>query len=311
MFLNKPKFWNNSKISIWSIFLFPISILYLLIFNIKKIKISKKFEIPIVCVGNIYLGGTGKTPLSIEIFNIYKSMGKNPGFVKKHYDYLEDEIKLLKRKGEVFVSKNRKDAIESLIKNRNDIAILDDGFQDFSIKKDLSIVCFNEKQWLGNGKLIPSGPLREKLSSIKRADCVFIHGEKNNEIEKEIYKQNKNLEIYYSKYKPLEIERYKNKKIIAFAGIGNPTNFFNLLIENNLNILNKFSFPDHYNYTNKKLDKLIIAAEESNSILLTTEKDYLRLNDNYKKKIEFLKIEIEIEDKNNFIKLIKKKHENI
>ena len=211
----------------------------------------------------------------------------------------------------MFVSKNRKDAIESLIKNKNDIAILDDGFQDFSIKKDLSIVCFNQKQWLGNGKLIPSGPLREKLSSIKRADCVFIYGKKNIEIEKEIYKQNKNLEIYYSNYKPLEIDRFKNKKIIAFAGIGNPINFFNLLIENNLNLLNKFSFPDHYNYTNKKLDKLIIAAEESNSILLTTEKDYLRLNDNYKNKIEFLKIEIEIEDKNNFIKLIEKKYENI
>jgi len=309
MFINKPKFWNNSGFSFWSIALYPISILYLLIFNIKKIKSSKKYKIPIVCIGNIYLGGTGKTPLALEIFNISKSLGKNPAFVKKYYSYLEDEINMLKKKGEVFVSKNRIDAVESLIINKNDIAILDDGFQDFSIKKDLSIVCFNQKQWLGNRMVIPSGPLRETLSSIKRADCVFINGQKNNEIEKEIYKQNKNIEIYYSKYKPLDLDKFKNKKIIAFAGIGNPTNFFDLLEEENLNLLNKFSFPDHYNYTNKDLEKLIVYSKETNSTLLTTEKDYLRINDNYKKKIEFMKIEIEIENKNNFINLIKKSYE--
>ena len=309
MFINKPKFWNNSGFSFWSIVLYPISILYLLIFNIKKIKSSKKYKIPIVCIGNIYLGGTGKTPLALEIFNISKSLGKNPAFVKKYYSYLEDEINMLKKKGEVFVSKNRIDAVESLIINKNDIAILDDGFQDFSIKKDLSIVCFNQKQWLGNRMVIPSGPLRETLSSIKRADCVFINGQKNNEIEKEIYKQNKNIEIYYSKYKPLDLDKFKNKTIIAFAGIGNPTNFFDLLEEENLNLLNKFSFPDHYNYTNKDLEKLIVYSKETNSTLLTTEKDYLRINDNYKKKIEFMKIEIEIENKNNFINLIKKSYE--
>ena len=86
MFINKPKFWNNSGFSFWSIVLYPISILYLLIFNIKKIKSSRKYKIPIVCIGNIYLGGTGKTPLALEIFNISKSLGKNPGFIKKYYD---------------------------------------------------------------------------------------------------------------------------------------------------------------------------------------------------------------------------------
>ena len=309
MFINKPKFWNNSAISVWSIILYPISMLYLLFFQIKKFKNSKKYKIPIVCIGNIYLGGTGKTPLALEIFNIYKSLGKNPAFVKKYYIYLEDEINMLKKKGEVFTSKNRNDAVKSLIINKNDIAILDDGLQDFSFKKDLSIVCFNQKQWLGNGMLIPSGPLRERLSSIKRADCVFINGQKNNNIEQEIYKQKKNIEIYYSKYKPLDIYKFKNKKIIAFAGIGNPTNFFDLLEEKNLNLLNKFSFPDHYKYTNKDLEKLIKYSKESNSTLLTTEKDYYRISDNYKKKIEFIKVEIEIENKNSFINLIKKSYE--
>ncbi len=309
MFLNKPKFWNNSSISIWSVILYPLSIIYLFISLLNKFRTVKKFKIPVVCIGNIYLGGTGKTPLAIEILNISKSLGKNPAFVKKYYNYLEDEIEMLKKKGIVFASKSRNAAIESLIKNNNDVAVLDDGFQDFSVNKDLSIVCFNQKQWLGNRMLIPSGPLRESLSGIKRADCVFITGKKNDQIEQEIYKQNKNIEIYYSKYKLLDIDRLKDKKIIAFAGIGNPINFFDLLEEKNMNLVHKFSFPDHYNYTSTDLDKLTFHAKNSNSILLTTEKDYFRINENFKKNIEYVKIEIEIENKNNFINLIKKKYE--
>ena len=309
MFLNKPEFWNSSNISIWSILLFPFSIVYLLISKLNKIKSSKKFKVPIVCVGNIYLGGTGKTPLALEIYNIYKSLGKNPGFVKKYYDYLEDEIKMLREKGEVYFSKNRSEAIEKLIISNRDIAILDDGFQDFTIKKNFSIICFNEKQWLGNRMLIPAGPLREKLSSIKRADCIFINGDKNKKIEEEIYYYNKEIKIYYSKYKPLKIEEFRNKKIIAFAGIGNPSNFFNLLKENNLDLLKKFKFPDHYIYKSKDLDKLISYARESNSTLLTTEKDYFRINEDYKKEIRYIKVEIEIDKKEDFVNLIKKTYE--
>ena len=108
MLINKPKFWDNSGISVWSIILYPISILYLLFFQIKKIKNSKKYKIPIICIGNIYLGGTGKTPLALEIFNIYKSLGKKPAFVKKYYSYLEDEINMLKKKGYGFYIKKQK-----------------------------------------------------------------------------------------------------------------------------------------------------------------------------------------------------------
>ena len=305
MILIKPKFWDSSKFSIWSIILFPFSLLYLLFFQLNKIKSSKKYKVPIICVGNIYLGGTGKTPMAIEIYRIFKSFGKNPAFVKKYHNYLEDEIKMLSEKGEVFVSKSRNQAIANLINNKNDIAILDDGFQDFTVEKKFSIVCFNEKQWLGNRMLIPSGPLREKLSSISRADCIIINGRKNNQLEEEIYNFNKKIKIFYTKYKPLNIEEFINRKIIAFAGIGNPLNFFNLLEENNLILSKKLNFPDHYNYSSKDLNKLANYARESNSILLTTEKDYLRIKKDYKKNIKYLKIEIEVQDKDKFINFIK------
>ena len=303
MKLKKPKFWDNKKFSIWIILFFPISILFLLFSFINKIKTSKKFPIPIICVGNIYIGGTGKTPLVSEIFNITKSLGKNPGFIKKYYDYLDDEISVLQKIGATFVSKNRIEAINNLIENNNNLAILDDGFQDFTIKKNFSIICFNQKQWVGNGFILPSGPLREKLSAIKRADCVVINGNKNIKIEDQIYKKNKNLKIFYSKYKPINIDRFKDKKICAFAGIGNPSNFFDLLKENKLNLINTIPFPDHYKLSIS--DHKYLLSNSKNAVLLTTEKDHCRLDDDYKKNIEFLKIELEIENKDSFIELIK------
>jgi len=175
MNFKKPEFWDYSRLSIWAIILYPFSILFLIVsLLIKLLKIQKKFSIPIICVGNIYVGGTGKTPLALEIFKIIKSFGKNPGFIKKGYSYLYDEIKMLEKIGKTFTNKNREKAINSLILSGHDIAVLDDGFQDFSIKKDFSVLCFNSKQLIGNGFIIPSGPLREKISSIKKADCVLL-----------------------------------------------------------------------------------------------------------------------------------------
>ena len=131
---------------------------------------------PVICVGNIYLGGTGKTPLTLELFKIIKSIGKNPGFIKKGYDYLDDEIKMLEKIGKVYTDKSREKAINSLISS-SVIAILDDEFKIFN-KKISQFYVFNSRQLIGNGFTIPSGPLRESIKSLKRADCVLINGEK-------------------------------------------------------------------------------------------------------------------------------------
>ena len=306
MKLKKPKFWVSSKISFLAIFLYPLSLLIQLFSYFSKIKSPKKFQIPIICVGNIYLGGTGKTPLAMEIYKITKLLGKNPAFVKKKYDYLEDEINMLKKSGEVFVNKKRMKAIELLIKEKNDLAILDDGFQDFTIEKKFSILCFNQKQWIGNGLIIPSGPLREKFSALNRAQCVVINGKKDTEIEEKIYKVNSKMQIYYSNFKLININKFKDKKIVAFAGIGNPSNFFDLLKENNLNVLNKIPFPDHYQFSKNELDKLILESNNQNAILVTTEKDYCRINESYKNNIECAEVKLEINNKDKFIELLKK-----
>ena len=303
----KPKFWDKNQFSLMSILLFPIALLIRLL-NIFKRSITKTYQcsIPIVCVGNIYLGGTGKTPLCIEIFSILKDLNMNPAFIRKKYDSFQDEVNLQKQIGPIYQSKKRVEALKEAIQNKANVAILDDGFQDFSINKNLSIICFNEKQWIGNGLVIPSGPLREGLSALKRANCVIINGKKNIDIENEIFSQNKKIKIFYTKYKPQNINEFKNNKIAAFAGIGNPENFFNLLRDNKIDLVEEIKFPDHHKYSENELKNLFDKAKKHSAVLLTTEKDYFRISESYKQNIKCLKIEVEIESRNQFIEEIKK-----
>ena len=278
------------------------------IFNFLKFKSDKKkkFSIPLICIGNIYLGGTGKTPLAIELFKILKKINKKPAFVKKYYKNHTDEIKLLKKHGNVFTNKDRVVAINSLINKRKNVAILDDGLQENRIEFDLSVVCFNEKQWVGNGLLIPAGPLRENLKAIKRYNWIFINGKKNHDIERKVFSLNKNIKVFYFYYKFLNFKKLKKNKIIAFAGIGNPNNFFDLLKEKKINVIKTFEFPDHYTYTQNDLAKLKNEAKDLNASLITTEKDYMRINSINRKKIKFFKISLKITNKNKLIKELKK-----
>ena len=199
------------------------------------------------------------------MYSILKKINKNPAFIRKKYKSFHDEIALLKQVGSIYESSKRIDALKNAIKNKIDVAILDDGFQDFSLKKDLSIICFNEKQWIGNGFTIPSGPMREGLSSLVRANFIIINGKKNINIENKILEKNKSIKIFYTKFKALNADEFKNKKAVCFAGIGNPGNFYDLLKENNVNIVEQIDFPDHYNYSITELESLIAA----NPLLIT------------------------------------------
>ena len=303
----KPRFWDSKKFSVWPYVFFPFSVIINLI-NLLKFKYSKKekFSIPIISVGNIYLGGTGKTPLCIEIFQILRSLKINAAFAKKYYEKFSDERKLLENTGKVFSNKQRSEAVKSLVSSNFKVAILDDGFQDPSVKSDISIICFNEKQWIGNGFVIPSGPLREKLNALKRCNYVFINGNQNLEFEKTINKFNPEIKVFYTQYKLASLDDIINRKVLAFAGIGNPENFFDLLKNNNIEIAEVLNFPDHYNF--KKIDILNLnkKAKELNACLVTTEKDYFRLNNEDKKNIKYLKFELLIDKKEEFINELKK-----
>ena len=298
----KPKFWE-SRNNILAILLKPISLLFYFITILRKSFISpKKFKIPIICVGNIYVGGTGKTPVSIMIANILKTNNKNPAIIKKFYKDHEDEHKLINNiTNSLILNKNRVAAIEKAERENFDVGILDDGFQDHTIKKTLNIICFNNRQLIGNGLVFPAGPLRERLSSLERAQIVIINGEKNKIFEEKILNISKNIKIFYSEYLPINIEQFKNKKLFAFAGIGNPNNFFELLSKYNLNVQKKISFPDHYEIKKKEIEQITEEAVNNNLDLITTEKDFYRVKDYGFKDLRYLKVDLKIEEKNKFI----------
>ena len=303
----KPKFWDSRKFSIWPFVLLPFSVL-IGFYNFLKFKKKnlKKFNVPIICIGNIYLGGTGKTPLCIEIYKMLKNLKKKPAFVKKFYKEVIDEKKILESVGHVFFEKNRSESLELLEKENFDIAVLDDGFQDTSFQSNLSILCFNQEQWIGNGFLIPSGPLRENLQSLKRCHCVVINGEKDLEIEKKILQYNSNVKIFYSNYSILDIQNLNDKKIYAFSGIGNPSNFYNILKNKKLNLIKEKHFPDHHNFSDTEISNLKKEANQLNAILVTTEKDYVRIKPEDKKNITCTKVELNIHNKEDMLNEIKK-----
>ena len=326
MYFIKPKFWDKKNNSFLSLLLYPLSIIYYLISIIrKKITITHKFNIPIICVGNIYIGGTGKTSVAIEIIKIL-SQSKKVCFLTKGYgrksnrdiflDELStpnqkaedtgDEALLLNKFGHVYISNNRAEAINTIIKLKYEAIILDDGYQDHQIFKNLNILCFDSKNWIGNNNLIPSGPLREPLTSIKEANFIIVKGEKNQIIEKEVKTINPNIEIIYAENKIENIETLKNKNFIAFTGIGNPHSFFNTLLDHNVKIIKQIIYPDHFQFTEKNYKVLSKEAENNKCNLLTTEKDYVRINNNFKEKIYYTKLNTLLIEKESLEKELKK-----
>jgi len=297
MKLKKPKFWDYKKPNIYAKLLYPFSKI-LEIFNYKKIYLKKKFpEIFTICVGNIYIGGTGKTSISIEIKKILDDLNIKSCFIKKEYYSQKDEQKLLSNYGKVYTNKNRVESITQAIQDGYPVAIFDDGLQDYSINYDISIVCFNKKNGIGNGYTLPAGPLRQNLKTLKNYQYVFFTGnnENFNELENKIKLYNQNIKSYESKYLPLNINKLNlDKKYIVFSGIGNHGTFIDMLKNYNFKIIKEIEYPDHHNYTNHDLNKLEILSKKNNAILLTTEKDFLRLNENYQKNVKFIKVELKI-----------------
>ena len=283
MNLKKPKFWDKQEPNFFSYILIPITIFFKIIVSLKpKSKIKIK-DIKTICVGNIYLGGTGKTSLAIKIKEILTKKNIKTCFVKKFYNNQFDEQNLLKSYGKLFVANKRIDALNQAAKENYAVAILDDGLQDYSINYDMSLVCFNTINWIGNGMTIPSGPLRESLNVLKNYNNIFLNGvnEDTLEIEKKALKINPNINIHKSKYIPKNLNEFNiNNNYLVFSGIGNHKTFISMLKENRFKIIKDLEFSDHYNFTDRDLDKIINLAETLNCKVITTEKDYQRLKKN-------------------------------
>ncbi|MDB3904330.1 tetraacyldisaccharide 4'-kinase [Candidatus Pelagibacter sp.] len=313
MNLKKPKFWDQKKPNILAYLLLPISILLDLLKFLRLNKKTKKSKIKTIIVGNIYLGGTGKTSLSIKINELLSDRKIKSCFVKKFYPNQQDEQKLLQSRGKLFTSLKRIEAISTAENKGYDVAILDDGLQDNSINYDLRFVCFNNINWIGNGFTIPAGPLRESVNNLKNYKHIFLNGNLENldDIKRHIYKINPNIDIHIGKYVPLNIEKFnKDKNYLVFSGIGNHQTFISMLREYNFNIVKDIEFSDHYKYNNFDINKIQKLSDNLNCQIITTEKDYLRLDREKIHNINFIKSELKILDEEKLISTILKINEN-
>ena len=308
MKFSKPKFWDErGRISLFSILLIPISLIVIIKNHYENGKIKKNlYDLKTICVGNIYVGGTGKTPLVSNLAFHFKKKFRT-FIIKKNYTSHLDEKNLLETKHKVIFEKTREISIAKAKNEKAEMLIFDDGLQEKKINYDLKIVCFNSLKLDGNGLVIPAGPLREHLNSIKNYDVVLINGNLNKDSKNfinKVKKINPNIKIFTGKYVPKNHSKLKKKKFIIFSGIGNPHTFSDTLKSLKIKFHGYEKFPDHYNYKESDLQRLRSLAKLKNCELLTTEKDYFRIKKSLRKNINFLKVELSVDQKKQFYKYL-------
>jgi len=310
MKISKPKFWDFKKPNYLSYLLLPFTLPIILNNYVLSFKKKNNNEnIKTICLGNIYVGGTAKTPLTIKLNQILQKLNFKTASIKKFYKGQIDEQKLLSAKTNLYCKKNRVDALNDAIKDNIDIAIFDDGLQDDYLNYDLSFVCFNNN-WIGNGFLIPAGPLREKLKNISKYDAIFLNGneEDNVSIKHSIQKINNNIKIFETYYKPTNVDKFNiNENYLIFSGIGNPNSFKKTLLKNKFRIIKEIIFPDHYNYKKDDIEEIKIIADRLNAKIITTQKDFIKISKENSDKINFLEIDMAIKEQSELISFIKSK----
>jgi tetraacyldisaccharide 4'-kinase len=311
MKIKKPDFWDYKKPNFISYFLLPLTIpiiLNNLFLNNKKN--TNEDNVKKICIGNIYVGGTGKTPLSIKLNKIIKQLNYKTAIIKKFYNDQFDEQKLISENDKLYCIGKRKESLNAAIKDGIEVVIFDDGLQDKSINYDLKFVCFNSEKWLGNGFLIPAGPLREKIESLNKYDAVFLNGNGEDVFEQKqlIKKLKPSIEIFETYYHAINIDRLNlSEKYLIFSGIGNPDSFKKTLLKNKINIVKEINFPDHYNYSTTDINNIKLLAKKLDVKILTTKKDYIKIDRTVSNDIEFLEIDMIIRDEKTLIEFIKSK----
>ena len=311
MKLIKPKFWDLKKPNILAYLLKPFTLILIINNFLLSLKKKNKYKgIKSICIGNIYVGGTGKTPSSIKIYKILQKLKYKTVIGKKKYRNLVDEIDVLKKYSKVISLNTRQKIFNSAIKNKNKVIIFDDGLQDDKVTYDLQILCFDTKNLIGNGNLLPSGPLREKINSVKKYDCVLLKDNIRNakNFAHELIKINKDLKIFYTYTSIGNLKSFNNsKKYLVFSGIGNPGNFKDILKKNKFKIVKEMIFPDHFDYKPHDLRNIKKEAKKYNADIITTEKDFVKLSKEDQKQIQFIKVEINFINEKSFVKYLKSK----
>jgi tetraacyldisaccharide 4'-kinase len=321
MYIKTPEFWT--KKNLLSISLLPLSFVYFLSFSlIKFFTEKKKISKPVICVGNLIAGGSGKTPTAIALGKILHEMNVEFAFLSRGYmgdgskflllkkdhenkaEQVGDEPLLLLETAPTFVAKNRFFAAKEIERiNKFSAIVLDDGMQSNSLYHDFTVLVIDGKIGFGNEFLIPAGPMRQTVKSgLKEADLVVIVGE----AKKKLLEKLSHKKITQAQIIPTNLSEFSGKKLLAFCGLAYPQKFFSFLENQGLEVVKIESFPDHHFYKNNELKKLSEIAEEKNLTLITTKKDWIKFPQNFKQTIAYLDIELIFEDKNLVITELRK-----
>lgn len=318
--MKTPTFWN--KPGIISTLLLPIGWIYALLTRIRIMLVRpKKVNIPVICIGNLTAGGTGKTPVSISLAEMLQAQKLNPYFISRGYGGslkgvlvdnskhqpkdVGDEPLLLSKQAPVVVNSDRIAGAQLAQENGADILIMDDGFQNPYLYKDISFIVVDGALGFGNRRPIPSGPLRESLTGgLKRADAIIIIGEDKQKRGKFIDKP-----IFRGTMEP-SIKTLKGEKIIAFAGIGRPSKFYYSLIALEAILIKTIDFPDHHTYTVDELEQIIQEAKTLKASIYTTSKDFVKIPTSLQKHFQVLEITIKWENPKSLMQFIHNKLDN-
>ena len=316
--MKTPKYWQNQNL--FSALLEPFGLLYGLATSL-RLKIHKPYKapIPVICIGNISAGGVGKTPVSMAVAEILKKNGKNPFFISRGYggklsgvlvdakkhtaEEVGDEPLILSSIAPCVVCRDRAEAARIAVQNGADVLVMDDGFQNPSLKKDVSLLVFNGQIGILNGKILPAGPLRESLKQgLKRADAAVFIGEDKTDLLKKL-----KLLVLKASIKE-EKPKHKNTSVVAFAGIGYPSKFYDSLEKCGLHVANAYDFPDHHFYKKDELKTIIKKAQKKGLPIYTTQKDFVKIMPSMQSNFNVLKIKAEFEDNALLLKFLKEKH---
>ncbi len=321
--IKTPSFWydENEKTHIAEHLLSPFSYLYNLGRKIDQAgKKPQKIEIPVICVGNITAGGSGKTPTTLALLNLirkhnlfrsphiltrgYGGSEKGPTLVSHHTAAeVGDEPLLLANNAPVVVSADRVKGA-ALAKDKGaDIILMDDGFQNPSLIKDISILVIDGKTGFGNQKLLPAGPLREPVAeALKRAQIAVIIGEDKHNVSALIPQ---NIPIHTATIEVKTENLDKSKPVIAFAGLGRPEKFKNTLENNGFKIAGFYPYADHYPYKNADLEFMLLQTEKKRAALITTEKDIIRVPKQFREHVKTLPITLEFDEEDKLVEFLR------
>jgi len=321
-----PNFWYKGP-GLLARLLLPLTFIYRFLTLIRRVT-SKPYRatVPVICIGNLTVGGTGKTPTVIALAQRLIAQGYNPAIVSRGYGGSQkgplkvneqihkfsdvgDEPLLLSCIAPTWVARNRILGIIAAVKQGANIILLDDGFQNKKIYKDISIITVDAHRGFGNGLLLPAGPLREPIhSGLSTANFLISIGDDRaheNFIKKLSLKRK--LTVIPGRLAPIKTGMdWENLTVFAFAGIGNPEKFFLTLRNLGAKVVNTIALSDHQVFDKKLLLRLETEAREINAQLVTTEKDAIRLPDEFRKKVLSLPVRLEISNWAEIERLVEK-----